>query len=77
MTKDAKRRKYCGSCRDDFYNGNNPMGVTECFMLETAKPIRMKFVHVDQRPPWNNKPEWTLDCCHRERFIKVKPNVNR
>ena len=78
MTKDEKRRKYCGSCRDNFYNGNQgPGGAKECWNLADAKPVRMKFVHVDQRPPWKNKPEWTLDCCDRERFIKVKPEVER
>ena len=77
MTKQEKRRKYCGSCHDNFYNGNNPMDVKECWHLEKAAPVRMKFVHIDQRPPWNNKSEWTLDCCSRERFIKVKPDVVR
>ncbi len=77
MTKDAKRRKYCGGCRDNFYNGNNPTGVKECWCLENAKPVRKKFVHVDQRPPWNNQAEWTLDCCHRIHFVKVNPDVHR
>lgn len=76
MTKDKKRRRYCSGCRDNFYNGNNPLGVKECWCLKDATPVRMKFVHVDQRPPWKNTPEWTLNCCQRQSFVKVKPEVN-
>lgn len=29
--------KHCIGCEDNFYNGNNPYGVKECWGLETAK----------------------------------------
>lgn len=74
--KQMKRRKYCNGCHDNFYNGNNPLGIKECWSLETAKPVRMKFVHINQRPPWKNEAEWTLNCRTRQSFIKVKPEVN-
>lgn len=77
MTNQEKRRKYCGGCHNDFYNGNNPLGVKECWSLGRAKPVRLKFVHVDQRPPWKQEAEWTLDCCRRDRYISVGPEVNR
>ena len=77
MTKQEKRRKYCASCRNNFYNSNNRIGVKECWHLENAKPVRAKFVHLDQRPPWKNKAEWTLDCCSRDQFIRVDPGVER
>lgn len=38
MTK-GEKLKHCAGCRDDFYNGNNPMGVKECWMLKTAKIV--------------------------------------
>lgn len=32
--------KYCAGCDSNFYNGNNPMGVQECWMLEKAKIVK-------------------------------------
>jgi len=32
-----KDKKYCIGCDDNFYNGNNPMGVKECWSFKTAK----------------------------------------
>jgi len=29
----------CSGCHNDFYNGNNPMGVTECWGVKTAKLV--------------------------------------
>jgi hypothetical protein len=75
MTKNEKRRKYCPGCRDDFYNGKNPLGVQECWCLDGSTVVRKKFVHIDQRPPWTMKPEWTLNCCKRDRYISVDPKV--
>lgn len=34
-----EKLKHCGGCRDNFYNGNNPMGVQECWALKTAKLV--------------------------------------
>ena len=75
--KARRKRKYCIDCRDNFYNGNNSLGVNECWSLVTSKVVRRKFVHVDQRPPWTQKPEWTLNCCHRERYVTLNPEVVR
>lgn len=32
-------RKYCVGCRDDFYNGKNSVGVTECWLLKNAQVV--------------------------------------
>jgi hypothetical protein len=32
-------KKHCHGCRDDFYNGHNPYGVEECWMLKDAKLV--------------------------------------
>ena len=32
-------RDHCIGCKDDFYNGKNPMGVKECWMLKDATVI--------------------------------------
>ena len=31
--------KLCAGCRDNFYNGNNPLGVKRCWSLDTAKVV--------------------------------------
>jgi hypothetical protein len=34
-----KSTKYCKGCRDNFYNGSNPLGVKKCWCLEDAKVV--------------------------------------
>ena len=36
LTKQEKL-ELCAGCRQDFYNGKNDLGVTECWHLESAK----------------------------------------
>ena len=43
MTKDN-----CSGCEDNFYNGNNPYRVEECWHFKSAKVIKKKKVHIDQ-----------------------------
>ena len=31
---------FCRGCRDDFYNGQNPLGVGECWMLKSARKVK-------------------------------------
>jgi hypothetical protein len=35
-----KSKALCVGCRDDFYNGQNPMGVKECWGYATAKVVQ-------------------------------------
>lgn len=77
MKKEEKRKKYCGSCRDNFYNHSGNSTTGECWGLEDAEVVRKKFVHIDQRPPWNQEAELTLNCCNRDRYISVGMNVIR
>lgn len=35
-----KDTSYCRGCRDDFYNGQNPPGVRQCWMLAKAKVVK-------------------------------------
>ena len=37
--KVAKSKALCSGCRDDFYNGNNSLGVQECWCFKTAKVV--------------------------------------
>lgn len=77
MNKHEKREKYCSSCRDNFYNGNNDIGVKECWCLENSKVVFRKLVHRDARPPWNQKAVRVLDCYHRENYITLKPEITQ
>lgn len=38
MTKDEKLQK-CRGCADNFYNGHNSIGVSECWMLKDARLV--------------------------------------
>lgn len=34
-----KDTTHCQGCEDNFYNGNNPLGVKQCWMLKSAKLV--------------------------------------
>lgn len=36
----AMDKRHCLGCEDDFYNGKNPLGVAECWMLKTAQIVK-------------------------------------
>ena len=73
---DTDKLALCAGCHNNFYNGNNPYGIKVCWMLESAKPVQMKFVGMDDRPPWDSQPvEDTLSCYRRPRHVKVRPEV--
>jgi len=74
MTKNEKL-KYCAGCRDDFYNGNNDMEIKECWNLQSAKLVLRKEVHIDQRPPWKQKPIKVLSCYRKPRYVYVEPSA--
>ena len=60
----AEKLKRCAGCQENFYNGNNPLGVNECWGLETAKSVERTMVGVWQNPPYVWNPQKTLSC-HR------------
>ncbi len=39
LTTERQKMQMCGGCRDDFYNGKNPLGVQRCWGLKTAKKV--------------------------------------
>jgi len=67
-------KKHCVGCRDNFYNGNNDLGVRQCWSLKSAKLVMRKEVHVDQVPPWNQEARELPDCYRKPRFIYVDPS---
>ncbi len=35
----SKSTRLCRGCMDDFYNGNNELGVKVCLYLKNARPV--------------------------------------
>jgi len=70
MSKDEKR-KHCAGCEQNFYNGNNPYGVKECWNLNDAKMVSKKKVYIDQRPPWTQPPTKVLSCFQQKGYVFV------
>ena len=68
-------KTHCAGCREDFYNGNNPYGVSECWSLKEAKLIMRKAVHMSQRPPWNQRAELYPSCYRKPGYVMVKPEI--
>ena len=65
MTK-AEKREHCTGCEDNFYNGNNDLGVNECWSLDNMKLIKRKRVGINDVPPWTWKPQ-KYPSCYRQR----------
>lgn len=64
----------CQGCEDNFYNGNNNLGVNECWHFSKATMILRKQVHVDQVPPWNQSPVRVPSCYKVKRYVFVDPH---
>ena len=74
MSEDVKLDvKHCAGCEDDFYNGKNPMGITECWMRTTATLVPRLLIHIDQAPPYSMKPQQLPSCYRKKRYATVKP----
>jgi hypothetical protein len=70
--------KHCPGCRNDFYNGNNELGVKRCWSLKDAKlvtrfrlsintPMSQKSGYVKTRVP---------DCYHENGFVYLNEIPN-
>ena len=65
---------HCAGRYDNFYNGNNHLGVEECWSLKTAKVVRKKRVPISQVPPWKQAPVKVPSCYKQAGYIFVGPN---
>ena len=74
FSKEQKLRM-CVGCSENFYNGNNPLGVKECWNLKSAKVVLKKAVPIWQAPPWNQPAEKVLSCLHRDGYVMVEPKA--
>lgn len=59
-----KDKKCCIGCNDNFYNGNNPYGIKECWYFKDAKIVTRYRIGVNA--PMNRKENFTkvkvLNC---------------
>lgn len=67
ITKEYKRLKpnkaQCMGCRDDFYNGHNPMGVKECWGFNTARVVdKVGYSSIHVTGGIDGKMTKTLSC---------------
>ena len=37
------QKKDCAGCRDDFYNGHNPLGVSVCWHFDRTKALETRY----------------------------------
>ena len=73
-----KTKTLCIGCTENFYNGNNDLGVTECWNYKSGTIRRKKFVPVWMRPPWTDVPVITTLSCHRKKgYVSVAPNQTK
>jgi len=70
-----RKLKYCAGCSENFYNGNNNLGIKECCYLKDAKVVWKKPVGVNERPPWKNKARRVLDCYRQKGVYWTDPKV--
>ena len=41
----TEKIKYCSGCTSNFYNGNNPLKINECWHLKTAKLVKRYMIY--------------------------------
>jgi hypothetical protein len=62
---------HCIGCEDNFYNGNNNLGVDRCWSLDNAKLMKRKKVGMNDRPPWTWKPGKYLSCYRQRGYVFI------
>ena len=74
MPKMPMTKHRCSGCEQDFYNGNNPLEIKECWGFHSAKMSKRKMVGMNDVPPWNWKASWYPSCYQRKGYIFVNCN---
>lgn len=67
--------KNCAGCRDNFYNGNNPLGVKRCWSFDEAKPLETRF-KLSTNTPMNIRSAYlevqVPPCYHESGYVHMK-----
>lgn len=53
-------KRHCVGCDSNFYNGNNPLGIKECWCLKDAKIVTRYRIG------------WNVPQNRKENFVEVK-----
>lgn len=63
----VKDKSLCSGCRNNFYNGNNNLGVSECWSLKDAK-LKTRYC-IPSNVPLNQRGSYikvrTYTCYHK------------
>ncbi len=65
---------HCSGCRNNFYNGNNNLGVARCWSLKDAKMVT-KFRLSCSTPMWNREAYLKVrvpSCYHESGYVHLK-----
>lgn len=54
---------HCQGCHNNFYNGDNPLGVRECWSYRRAKLVLRIPIGHWERPPYKNKKKTRVPDC--------------
>ncbi len=74
--KPKKSIQLCIGCRDNFYNGNNDLGVPRCLHFASAAVEKRIKVGINEQPPYSAKrAAWTLSCHKPTGYCQVKPEA--
>ena len=69
--KNKMTKQNCIGCEDNFYNGNNPYGVKECWHFKSAEIIKRKKVGLNDVPPWTWKPQKYPNCYSQKGYVFI------
>lgn len=68
--------KFCSGCEDNFYNGNNPYGITECWHRAKAEQKSYRLIPISMPPPYLQISLKKLPNCYKAKgYAKVKPEA--
>lgn len=70
-----KSKDLCIGCTENFYNGNNPYGVKECWCYKSATVCKRKFIPLDMSPPWKVPAQTTLSCHKKKGYVSVGEEI--
>jgi len=66
-------KNHCIGCENNFYNGNNPYGIQECWSLKSATLVTRVRVGVWEPPPYDlNRTVQVFDCRKEKGNVLVK-----
>lgn len=68
-------KAHCEGCENNFYNGNNPYGVKECWSFKSAKLVERIRIGVWQNPPYSKNTVLVPACKHEKGKCLVKPDA--